>query len=745
MKKLSLLIAGALCAAAAVPTLKASATGWPSAYEGVMLQGFYWDSWEDTKWTNLEAQADEFSNYFKLVWIPNAGRCSNAKSMGYDPVYWFTNFNSSFGNETELRSLIQTYKSKGIGVIADVVINHRNGATNWYDFPAEEWNGTTYHITDGSITANDEVWRSGQNIPSSYKGAYDTGDDFGSSRDLDHTNANVQNNCKAYCKFLLDDMGYAGFRYDMVKGYGGQYTKIYNQYSHPTYSVGEYWDRSYDAVAAWIDATGKESAAFDFPFKYAVNDCFNNGNDYTKLAWKALGTTDQPAGMIHFGYGQYAVTFIDNHDTYRDSNKMSGDVLQANAFMLASPGTPCVFLPHYKAYKSQIQAMIKARNNAGVTNTSPVKVIEMNGNCYVAEITGSKGKLWLKLGNSSRTPGNGYTKAASGNGYEMWTTTSGGQQGGGDDPVVVTAPATLHVIGEVNGNGWAPNVGVPMTKKGNKFTAEITVAANSYFSFAVNLADSWDNLNAAGNRYAPATDTELTEGTKGKFEACADGNNAKAFFIKTPGTYTITADFETMTAYIGEGGDDPNPDPDPDPDPDPVTSEYYLIGNISADTAKAWVPGTQVPMKKAGAVYTVTQEIVNSGNEKGYFSIVTNNASSWDGDDTTPGINSTDRFGAPAADAKVTLKEAMPVTKYTAGVDASSAKSWCIAPGTYDFVFDPANMTLTVSEGSGVETILDGEEGAVTWYNLQGQRVEKPANGIFIRVSEKSVRKVLVK
>ena len=184
------------------------------------------------------------------MWIPNAGRCSNAKSMGYDPVYWFTNFNSSFGNETELRSLIQTYKSKGIGVIADVVINHRNGATNWYDFPAEEWNGTTYHITDGSITANDEVWTSGQNIPSSYKGAYDTGDDFGGSRDLDHTNANVQNNCKAYCKFLLDDMGYAGFRYDMVKGYGGQYTKIYNQYSHPTYSVGEYWDGSYDAVAA---------------------------------------------------------------------------------------------------------------------------------------------------------------------------------------------------------------------------------------------------------------------------------------------------------------------------------------------------------------------------------------------------------------------------------------------------------------------------------------------------------------
>jgi len=25
----------------------------------------------------------------------------------------------------------------------------------------------------------------------------------------------------------------------------------------------------------------------------------------TKLVWKANGTTDQPAGMIHFGYPRY--------------------------------------------------------------------------------------------------------------------------------------------------------------------------------------------------------------------------------------------------------------------------------------------------------------------------------------------------------------------------------------------------------------------------------------------------------
>ena len=32
---------------------------WPANYDGVMLQGFYWNSYEETQWTKLTAQADE--------------------------------------------------------------------------------------------------------------------------------------------------------------------------------------------------------------------------------------------------------------------------------------------------------------------------------------------------------------------------------------------------------------------------------------------------------------------------------------------------------------------------------------------------------------------------------------------------------------------------------------------------------------------------------------------------------------
>ena len=46
-------LATAVCGMALMP-LAASAQGWPEKYQGVMLQGFYWDSFDDTQWTQLE-------------------------------------------------------------------------------------------------------------------------------------------------------------------------------------------------------------------------------------------------------------------------------------------------------------------------------------------------------------------------------------------------------------------------------------------------------------------------------------------------------------------------------------------------------------------------------------------------------------------------------------------------------------------------------------------------------------------
>ena len=131
------------------------AQGWPSGYGGVMLQGFYWDSYNDTKWTVLESQADELAEFFTLVWVPQSGYCGGT-SMGYDALYWFSNYSSSFGNKTQLMSMINTFRNKGIGTIADVVLNHRRNVSNWVEFPAETYNGVTYQLRSTDICKDED-------------------------------------------------------------------------------------------------------------------------------------------------------------------------------------------------------------------------------------------------------------------------------------------------------------------------------------------------------------------------------------------------------------------------------------------------------------------------------------------------------------------------------------------------------------------------------------------------------------
>ena len=131
------------------------AQGWPEQYGGVVLQGFYWDSFSASKWTKLKSQADELAEYFNLVWIPQSGYCGDGNSMGYMPLYYF-NQNSSFGTENELRSMIATFKEKGLGTIADVVVNHRANVSNWVDFPKETYKGEPYQMVATDICKDDD-------------------------------------------------------------------------------------------------------------------------------------------------------------------------------------------------------------------------------------------------------------------------------------------------------------------------------------------------------------------------------------------------------------------------------------------------------------------------------------------------------------------------------------------------------------------------------------------------------------
>ncbi|MCR5679304.1 MAG: starch-binding protein [Prevotella sp.] len=385
------------------------AQGWPSQYSGVMLQGFYWDGFDDSNWVTLEQQADQFAGTFDLVWLPQSGNCGGT-SMGYDDLWWFNNYNSSFGTEQQLRSLINTFKAKGIKTIADVVINHRRNLSNWVDFPKETYKGVTYEMLSTDICANDDGGQAAKEAAKlglSVSANNDTGEDWGGMRDLDHMSTNVQTIVKAYLAFLINDLGYAGFRYDMVKGYAPSYTGMYNDSSSPEFSVGECWDGT-TTILNWIKGTrvndAIQSAAFDFQFRYTVRNAMNNGN-YTKL--NAQNDNNWPLVSSNTEGGQYrryAVTFVENHDTERrngaEQDPLKKDTLAANAYMMAMPGTPCVFLKHYMAYPSEIKAMVALRKTAGINNMSSY-LPAMTKTNYYGMITkvNNESRLYTIVGN----------------------------------------------------------------------------------------------------------------------------------------------------------------------------------------------------------------------------------------------------------------------------------------------------------------------------------------------------------
>ena len=418
MKKLTTTLFAALAA------MTVQAQGWEPNYKGVMLQAFYWvepvddptltdaqrDSirdaqYGDMKFTTLTKQADELSEFFQLIWTPQSGKTGSYPSMGYDPVYWF-NQNGTFGKPSEIRAMTAAFKERGTGIITDVVLNHRStGSADWCAFPQETYNGKdltyakkgeSYTLLPTDICANDDggttaTWAAEHSYTLSAND--DTGEDFSGFRDLDHHSQNTQRCVKAYLDYLLNNLGYTGFRLDMVKGYSGQFTGLYNSAVNVPFCVGEYWD-SNDAIKNWMDATrvnGEvQSGAFDFQLKWQLGMALNDGN------WQALTPNENTCLAWNSYWPRYAVTFVDNHDTGREMYINPAYEVAANAYILSMPGTPCVFLKHWMNHKQQIKQLIYARQYAGLTNQSAIELKHSSQGCVSTRVGGT---LEILMGN----------------------------------------------------------------------------------------------------------------------------------------------------------------------------------------------------------------------------------------------------------------------------------------------------------------------------------------------------------
>jgi len=392
----------------------------------IILQGFHWyadNYWYHPAngwWGEVADKAAEIGRSgFDLVWLPPVSNGS------YYPNQWY-NLDSQWGNKANLLKALNALHSSAVKVIADVVVNHRNGTKDWADFTNPDWPTTV-------ITRDDE-WPGVPSLPYSGKSPnYDTGQGEIGCRDLDHTNKVVQDETKIFMRWLKNDIGFDGWRYDMVKGYPAHYTQLYNEASSPIFSVGEFYDGNRQLIANWIDGTDNSSAkvnastAFDFPTRYAIIAAVESER------YEGLNDNGRPSGLIGW-WPAKSVTYVESHDTSpRDpkfiataSEEYKAQRLIGYAYILTHPGIPCVFWPHYfdwgPAYKASLQVLINIRKAAGITSTSRMGVLSAGNELYAAVIDGEQQRVVVKLGrNWGWNPGTGWTMAASGDRYAVWT------------------------------------------------------------------------------------------------------------------------------------------------------------------------------------------------------------------------------------------------------------------------------------------------------------------------------------
>ena len=379
---------------------------------GVLMQAFYWDCPKDEQqeyawWNFVAARLPGLAQAgITALWLPPAGKAANigGMSMGYDVYDYYDlgkypqkgvdperqEVRTWFGSEEELRGLIRAAHGHGMRVYADLVLNHNNGADAKELNPIvnqERW--TRFTPQSNTFTRDWTCFN-----PSPYRELDDV--TFGDMPDLCHINPRVSTGILNHAKWMIEEIGFDGFRYDFVKGFGAWiiraiHDRTYTRGGKPVeiFGVGECW--AGDAfIDSWLDAVNSWArhrvGAFDFPLRYRLKDlCDTYGFSLRTLADGGVLMKERPFE---------AVTFVDNHD-FRggDTPEIVSDKMLAYAVILTHEGYPCVYWKDWFAYglaepgePSGIERLVRVHESHGGGGTNVLFVDDL---LYVMERTGA--------------------------------------------------------------------------------------------------------------------------------------------------------------------------------------------------------------------------------------------------------------------------------------------------------------------------------------------------------------------
>jgi alpha-amylase len=378
---------------------------------GVMLQTFYWDcpreEGKEFQWWNYICR--EIPGLakagFTCLWLPPVHKAANlaGPSMGYDPYDYYDlgEFDQKgtvptwFGTRQELDELIASAHRYNMTVLADMVFNHNSGADAQEINPItgqSRW--TLFHPRSGKFPRNWECF---------HPSMYESWDEmtFGDMPDLSHRNPYVYAELLKLARWLIEEVGFDGFRYDFVKGYGANTITAVQEYRYMRggglfvpYGVAEYWDSASNTLH-WVEEANFSNSnpvdAFDFPLREMLKALC----DQYDFSLRNLATWD----TILQKQPQTTVTFVENHDLRDEGRPIVNDKLLAYSYILTHGGYPCVFWKDYFNYNlalrdtpNGIDALVQAHEAyaAGETQT-----LYLDDSLYIMQRTGYDGKPGL--------------------------------------------------------------------------------------------------------------------------------------------------------------------------------------------------------------------------------------------------------------------------------------------------------------------------------------------------------------
>ena len=371
---------------------------------GVMMQTFHWDCPKEDKkefqwWNYIHSQIPQLAKVgFTSLWLPPIHKAANLSgpSMGYDPYDYYDlgefdqkgSIPTWFGTRSELENVIASAHKHGLSLIADIVINHNSGAD------LQEVNPITGQSRWTVFNPKSEKFP--RNWEAFHPSMYESWDEmtFGDMPDLSHRNPYVYTEILKLMRWLIEEIGFDGFRYDFVKGYGANTITAIQEYRYMRggkpfipYGVAEYWDSAGNTLH-WVNQANFSNSnpvdAFDFPLRELLKGlCDSYGFSLKNLVNGDSILKAQP---------QSTVTFVENHDLRDEGRPISNDKLLAYSYILTHEGYPCVFWKDYFNYNlalrdtpNGIDALVNAHEKYAGGNTT---VLYLSDDLYIMQRSG---------------------------------------------------------------------------------------------------------------------------------------------------------------------------------------------------------------------------------------------------------------------------------------------------------------------------------------------------------------------